>query len=302
MRWIVALVILWSLPLHAQLRVTSMDRIATADQQAWGALKFSPDGTRLFLTPQDYRGIWELTISTGSLREITTDPGSGYGFALSDDGATLGYRRTTYDQKSRARLQELIAIDLRTGSSSVAGGGRNAGTPAFAGNTLIARVDGRDLQKTPPAPGATAILGIEELKIAVLSGGTSRLLEPLGRGRYVWPALAPDKSRLAAYELARGVFVCALDGTRTIELGPYRAPAWTRDGLRLICMDDRDDGRRYLGSRLVAVMIDGSGATELPGTGAIGAMYPACSPVEDLIACVSMSGDVYLVRYATEAR
>lgn len=301
MKFVMVLAILCAVPLHAQLRVTSIDQVV-GEKRAWGGVRFSADGARLYLTPQDYRGIWEHTISTGSLRAITADPGSGFGFAVSDDGKKLAYRRTSYDEKSRTRRQEVIAVDLQTGSQATAGAGRSAGTPAFAGGDLIVRIDGRDLQAAPAAPSATALLGIEQMKIAVTSGGTHRLLEPLGPGRYVWPALSPDKSRFAAYELTQGAFVCSLDGTGAVILGPYRAPAWTRDGRWLVCMDDRDDGRRYLGSRLVAVAREGGDAVELEGTAAVDAMYPACSPAEDLIAFVSLSGDVYLLRFVTEAR
>jgi len=291
-----------SAPLHAQLRVTAVDRVVVAEDRAWGGVRFSPDGARLYLTPPDYRGIWEHTVETGALRPITTDQGSGFGFALSDDGRRLAYRRTTYDEKSRGRRQEIIAVDLSTGATETIGAGRNVGTPAFAGAMVIARADERDLAAPVPNGAATAVLGIEQMKIAVMSGGVRRLLEPLGEGRYVWPVLSPDKSSLAAYELVQGAFVCGLDGSAAVLLGPYRAPAWARDGYWLVCMDDRDDGHQFVGSRLVAVGRDGGRSVELTGTGTINAMYPACSPVENLIACVSMTGELYLIRYEAEAR
>lgn len=301
-RLIVVAMLLWTLPLHAQMRVTRVERVLATGELAWGGVRFSPDGSRLYLTPADFRGIWEHTIASGSLRVITNDQGSGFGFALSDDGRRIAYRRTSYDEVSRARSQEIVAVDLANGSAETLGSGRSVGTPVFAGDRVLVRADDRDLSAPAENASVTAVLGIEQMKIAVMAAGTRRLLEPLGEGRYVWPALSPDKSRLAAYELVQGAFVCGVDGSRPVLLGPYRAPAWTRDGLWLICMDDRDDGRQYVGSRLVAVQRDGGPAVELSGTDAINAMSPACSPVDDVIACVSMTGELYLVRYAAEAR
>jgi len=301
-RIIVALVFACALPLQAQMRVTAVERASLADDRAWGGVRFSPDGARVYLTPPDYRGIWEHTIATGGLRMITADQGSGFGFALSDDGRRIAYRRTSYDVASRSRRQELVAVDLATGAAETLGSGRSVGTPAFAGNRLVARVDEQDLSAPVSNAPVTAVLGIEQSKIAVMSGGVRRLLEPFGDGRYVWPVLSPDRTRLAAYELVQGAFVCLLDGSQAVVLGPYRAPAWTRDGLWLVCMDDRDDGHQFVGSRLVAVKREGGPPVELSGTEAFNAMYPACSPVEDLIACVSMTGELYFVRYATEAR
>ena len=301
-RFIFALVLVWVLPLQAQMRVTAVERAALSDDHAWGGVRFSSDGARLYLTPPDYRGIWEHTIATGALRLVTSDQGSGFGFALSEDGRRIAWRRTSYDETTRSRHQELVAMELTTGSTETLGSGRSVGTPAFAGNQLIARVDERDLSAPVSNAAMTVVLGIEQMKIAVMAGGARKFLEPLGTGRYVWPVLSPDKTRLAAYELVQGAFVCRLDGSQAVVIGPYRAPAWTRDGLWLICMDDRDDGHQYVGSRLVAVKRDGGQPIELSGTEIISAMYPACSPVEDLIACVSMTGELYFVRYAVEAR
>lgn len=311
-RSMIALMFVLALPLQAQIGVTGLERVAVAEDRAWGGVRFSPDGARLYLTPPDYRGIWEHTIVGGTLRAITADQGSGFAFALSGDGRRIAYRRTSYDETSRARRQELVSVDLATGKAEIVGSGRTVGTPAFSGDRLLARVDDRDLTVLSTADRATpdrsstapvtAVLGIEQMKIAVVSNGVHRLLEPLGPGRYVWPVLSPDRSLLAAYELVHGAFVCALDGSAAVSVGPYRAPAWTRDGLWLICMDDRDDGHQAVGSRLVAVGREGGPPVGLAGTEEIGAMYPACSPVEDLIACVSMNGELYFVRYAAEAR
>lgn len=300
--YVVALVLLCAAQVQAQVRVTGVERVATGADQAWGGVRFSPDGARLYLTPPDYRGIWEHTLATGAVRVVTTDRGSGFGFSISDDGRRLAYRRTAYDESTRARRQEVVSVNLLDGSSEVVGAGRNVAAPVFMGDRLTVRVDGGDV--SAPATGApgVAVLGIEQMKVVVIAEGERRMLAPLGEGRYVWPVLSPDRSRLAAYELVQGAFVCRLDGSDPVVLGPYRAPAWTRDGLWLICMDDRDDGRQYVGSRLVAVSRDGGAAVDLQGTDAINAMYPACSPVDDVIACVSMTGELYLVQYAEGGR
>jgi hypothetical protein len=301
-RDLIVLTALLAAPLQAQLRVTDIQRAPLAADAPWGGVRFSPDGARLYLSPADFRGIWEHTLATGTLRPITTDQGSGYGFAVAPDGQSIAYRRTIYDDRTRSRRQEIVQVNLSTGTAATLGSGRSLATPVFADGEVLVRIDGRDLATPAAGASVTAVLGIEEMKIVVLVDGARRLLEPLGEGRYVWPALSPDASRIAGYELVQGAFVCLLDGSGAVLLGPYRAPAWTRDGRWVVCMDDRDDGRQYIGSRLVAVPRDGGPAQELSGTEAIAAMYPACSPVEDLIACVSMAGELYVVRYAAEAR
>jgi Tol biopolymer transport system component len=282
---------------QAQIEITRTERLDLGTAQRWDHPQFSPDGKIIYYTTDSYDGIWSYTTESGHIRQITVDTKSGYGFAVSPDGAQIAYRRSSTDDQTHRRTQEVIVMDLRTGQSTVVASGRALPLPSFGTESLIysngSAIQGLSKQNVP----GTALLGIEDTKIAISRNGTKVLLDPFGDGRYIWPALSPDGQSLVAYEMGRGTVVMTVEGDITARLGKRNAPVWTRDGKYLIYMEDRDDGHRILSSDLYCVTPDGSTTTQLTRTDGITELFPACSPTEDRIVTASLEGFLYVLSY-----
>jgi Tol biopolymer transport system component len=288
-------------PSLAQPKATNMEKLPLAAGQDWAAPRFSPDGTRIFYTRAEYDGIWEYTPATKTVRTITTDPKSGYGFAVSADGRNVAYRRLVLDG-GRRRTYEIVSQELTSSTSVVQARGQGLSVPSFARSALVysAGKQAKNLNKVSAA--SVTILGIENTKIALLRNGQKVLFDPLGNGSYIWPALSPDGTRLVAYEMDHGAFVCDLDGNLLAKLGRRDAPAWTRNGKWLVYMNDKDDGDQLLSSDLRAVSSDGIQTVDLTSTPDVMEMYPDCSPTDNRIVCSSAEGDLYLISYTEEPR
>jgi len=284
----------------AQLNVTREELLPLDPARQWSEPRFSPDGSRIYLTTPDYRGIWEFDLATQNTRQITADTGSGYAYALSADGSLLAYRRTLAPEGIRSRRQELVLTRLGEPTSEVLARDRKLPVPAFAGNRIVYR-EQPSVEKPGPADAVT-LLGIEQTKLAVLVSGTRRLLDPLGTGRYIWPSLSPDQTRIAAVQMERGAFVCDLDGAVLALLGKCNTPSWTHDGRWIIGMDDRDDGHRVIASELVYVSPDGVRSGRLTATEERKELFPSCSPVDKRIVFSTLDGRVYLLTYQEEGR
>lgn len=285
-----------------QVRTIDVTKISLPAGEEWSAPKFSPDGARLYLTRLGYGGIWEYDLRSGVVRAITRDAGSGYGFSVSQDGSRIAYRRTSVDPSTMRRLQELVVRDLSTGGSTVVASGNDVSTPSFVASMLVYRAGERSVD-APPAPGRKVeVLGIENTKIAILRDGERRVIDPLGGGSYIWPSVSPDGNRILACDMTRGAFVCTPGGAVVAMLGKRNAPVWSRDGRWVIYMDDTDDGHRVTASDIMAVSADGATTVRLTGTADIIELYPECSPTENLIACSSLSGDIYIIRYEEAGR
>ncbi len=286
----------------AQLRVVEVERLPTGEAGAWSQPRFSPDGGRLYFTRHDLNGIWEYRFEDRSLKQITEDPGSGYGFALSADGSRLAYRRTTVDRSSRRRTQEIVVTSLVDGSSSTLTAGRDLSLPAFSGDAVVyaGKETSRD-QPGRPTP-EVSLIGIQETKIALYVGGRTLLLDPLEEGRYIWPSLSPEGDRILAVAMEGGAFICDLQGKVLSRLGRRNAPAWTRDGRWIIYMDDSDDGHRITGSDICFVSADGLQSGRLTVSEHFFEMYPDCSPVDNRIAFSTAEGEILLLRYEEVAR
>ncbi len=303
-----------AVPLSAQMHVVSVEKLPLGAEQQWSQPVFSPDGARIYFTAAGFNGIWEYTPSTKSVRQITDAPRSGFGFALSNDGKTISYRRT-FDEASRLRTQELVTQDISSGAVNILEKGESVSLPKFspaspAGgqSSVIYLKEGKVVSAASSkvkdshieSASAAVVLGIEDTKIALLKNGSKISFDPLGNGSYIWPSLSPDGTKLLAYEMDRGVFISDLDGNIVKMLGRKDNPVWTRDGKWIVYMDDKDDGHNILSSDIYCVSADGTTTVRLTNTSGVVELYPSCSPVENKIVCSSLSGDVYVITYSEE--
>ena len=305
----VILLLVLAVTASAQLKVTSIQRLPLGTEREWSTPQFSPDGTSIYFTASDFNGIWEYSLANRSMRLVTDDRGSGYGFAVSRDGAQIAYRRTSpvngtsINTITHRRSQEIVTKNLVDGSSSIVSRGATLSLPIYSGSNVVSS-SGKEMNAPPGTAHVdqVSVLGIEDTKIALLRGGQKVLLDPLGNGSYIWPSLSADGKYIVAYEMDRGTFVCDVAGKVTSKLGRKDAPAWTRDGRWIVYMNDKDDGHRILSSDIICVSPDGKEIIQLTDTRDVIEMYPQCSPTEDKIVCNTLRGDVYVISYAESGR
>ncbi len=283
--------------------IVSTEVLPLGSEHRWSMPQWSPDGASVFYTTSEFNGIWEYSVRTHSVRLVTSDPQSGYGFSISSDGTRITYRRTVAHATAHSRIQEAVVKNLADNSEVVLDSAPDAALPSFARSDAVYSISGRVTGMTDNSRHGVLLLGVEENKILLLRDGVRVLLDPLGGdGRYIWPALAPGGDRLVAQDMERGSFVAEADGSHPLRIGRRDAAVWTRDGRWLIYMDDRDDGHRITGSDIACVSPDGKLTAPLTSTAGRTEMYPRCSPVDDLIVCSTLEGAIILLRYAETGR
>lgn len=282
----------------AQIKTVSIEQIQLPKTEAWSNPSFSPSGKEIFLTNADYNGIWQYSLETKLLKEITRDRHSGFNFSVSPDGMNVAYRRTVDESNRYRRVQESVVLNMTTSEKQGIESGASIAVPVFIQNTAVTPQKVKGLQKNSTVlQQGTAILGIEDTKISLLHNGTITSFDPLKDGQYIWPVLSPDGLRIAAVEMERGTFVCDVNGENIVPLGKCNAPNWTRDGKWIVGMDDRDDGHQILSSDIVAISIDGKQKISLTENSNVTAMYPYCSSTENKIVFNTLNGDVYVLSY-----
>lgn len=288
---------------YGQLVTTRIERLPITGPEEWYAPIFSPNGKKIYFTNSTYNGIWEYTLSTKRTRLITSDQGSGYGFTLSADGKQIAYRKTYYPNGSIERIQEIIIKNLRTLKSSLIGKGTDLSTPTFSKSGVVYTSSDKTVNLSKKISSKeVSILGIENTKIALNLYGEKILLDPFGNGSYIWPSLSPDKTKIVAYEMDRGTFICDLKGKILDTFGRRDHPVWTRDGKWLIFMDDKDDGHQILSSEIMAISIATKEIIPLTSTPNIAEMNPSISPVKNKIICNSYNGELFLISYEERLR
>jgi Tol biopolymer transport system component len=292
------LILIFSFPLMGQIKVISNEKVSIENPKQWSNPQFSPDGKSIFLTTPNYNGIWEYSIQNNSIKTITEDQGAGFGFNISEDGKEIVYRRTTYTNNSRERVQEIIQTGLSDNTSSVLDKGNDLSIPVIANKRVIYSIG----TKTKNLLSALSIneikvLGIENAKIAISKNGEKIILDPFGNGSYIWPSLSPDNENILAYEMDRGAFICNLKGEILSKLGKCDAPVWTRDGKWIIYMNVKDDGQNFTSSDIYCISPDGKTNIQLSNTNDKLEMFPACSLIENKIAYTTLNGELYILSY-----
>lgn len=282
----------------AQIVLKSIEKLDIPGSEEWFMPIFSPDGSKIYITNTKYNGIWEYDLVKKSLRQITSDPGSGYDFDFSDDGQNIVYRKSLYPKGSNTRLQEIYSVNLRTLKKVKVASGDDLTNPTYIKSSIVygSKSEIKGMNKIDLL-NTTKVIGIELGKIVIFHNGEKKILDPLGTGSYIWPTLSPDKTKLVAVSPGYGAFICDIEGNVITNLGKANYPQWTRDGKWIIYMDDIDDGHFILSSEIMAIYTDGKQKFALTSTPNVIEMYPSVSPKENKIVCSSLDGTIYLLTY-----
>lgn len=284
--------------LNAQFRIVSIKELPVPSTHSWNQPLFSPSGKEIYLTDQGFNGIWQFVLDTKVLKEVTTDPRSGFDFSISDDGSRIAYRTTETPGDPFQRKQYAVELTLKTGGKQILKTGNTIGIPRYSRTTVLIpeELPSRS-QNTEMLQHHPAVLGVDEGRIMVLRQGEPQAVMPFASGRYIWPSLSPDKTKIVAVDMEQGAFICDLDGSNVVLLGKCNAPRWSRSGKWIIGMDDRDDGHQITGSDIVAVSANGTHRIRLTESPAIHEMYPTVSPAENTIVTTTLDGKVLLLTY-----
>ena len=283
---------------QSQIKVTRSEKLALPQTHSWSHPQFSPTGAAVYFTDGDGNGIWEYSLKSRTTKQITADEKSGLSYSVSSDGKSLVYRRTQQDKSKTARKQDIVLTNLTKRSTSILASGSDVSIPTFSNNTPVYSIRSQTvgLGKIAGKKEVT-VLGIENMKIALSVNGNKTLLDPLGNGSYIWPALSPDKTQLVSYEMGKGAFVCDLTGKVQSMLGRRDAPTWTRTGKWIVYMADKDDGHKLISSDLCAVSLDGKTVIQLTSTSSVMELDPHCSPTENKIICSTSDGGIMVFEY-----
>ncbi|MDR3226585.1 MAG: hypothetical protein LBT56_02815 [Prevotellaceae bacterium] len=278
-----------------QVEVKSIDLLKGTEFGGYHFAVYSPQGTYLLTSSANYAGLKQITLETGEVKIITQEPGAGYDVKISADESTILFKKTEFI--NNLRYTSLYQYSLENKSvAKVENASREKLTPAFAQNEPLF-VKGKNLVRNAKTTAAvTPFITIDNKKMVLYSGNTSKILTPNGENEsYFWASVSPDGKHIAYAVAAKGTFVCKIDGTNVVSLGKkLNAPVWLNNQW-IVGMDDIDDGTIVLSSTIVASSIDGKVRQTLSTPSLKIAMYPAASPNGKQIAFETEKGEIYLM-------
>jgi Tol biopolymer transport system component len=255
---------------------------------------FSPKGTYLLTTAENYAGLKQHAMSTNKIETLTTDAGAGYGVRISPDENTILFKKT--EMRNNLRYSSLQSYSLSGKKQrKLAEAVHEKITPVFAENKP-AFIKGQTLMKFGTiSEKVSSHVNVEDRKMVLYAGNSRSILTPNGEDKsYFWASVSPDGNHIVYTVAAYGSFVCDINGKNVVSLGKLNAPKWLNNQW-VIGMNDRDDGDRIIASEIVAVSADGLSRQTLETPLVNIAMYPVASANGKQIAFNSEKGQIYIM-------
>lgn len=255
---------------------------------------FSPDGSYLLSTAEDYVGLNKHDLMTDKITALAKSAGAGYGVRISPDANTILFRKTEMRNNLRYNSLEQISLSDKK-QMTLTDAVREKVSPVFIGNKP-AYIKGKSLTKIGAVKGnVIPYINIEDRKMVLYSGNSRRVLAPNGEDKsYFWASVSPDAKHIVYTVAARGTFVCDIDGSNAVSLGKLNAPAWLNNAW-VVGMNDKDNGDRVLDSEIVAATINGTVRQALSIPMVNIPMYPSASADGKKIAFNTIGGQIYII-------
>lgn len=251
--------------------------------------KFTPDGKTILLSDEGHGGLKALDLATNRVRVLTTGAGAGWEPAVSDDSRTVTVRLVDFSTDPFG-AQQVYSINLSNAQMQRVADVANEVPLAVLRN-------GAEMSLRRQATATPVVYVNQDLKVAVERNGQTTVLTPNGADyNYIWASLSPDGTRIAYFVMCTGyAFVSDLNGNILANLGRnFHAMQWINNDW-LVGMDDKDDGRMFTASNIVAVTADGRIRQNLTQPGGKIEMFPAASPSGNQIAFHTTEGELYIM-------
>ncbi len=243
--------------------VTVVEDIALTSQNE-GSFYYpalNPDGTGILYSSENHKGLWYKNLSSGNTVMITDALGAGYDPGFSSKGNEIIYRENRFVKGKK--FSSVVSYDLVTKKSVVLDEGIR---DLIIGKNSNRRCDNyikennlRSVQKTlQKINSSVPLVFIENSKIVLYENNQKRILEPLGKGNYIWPSISPDKTKLLFTYAGKGTFISDMKGKILAEFGHADYPSWSPDGNWIVFMKDFDDGTKLTSSDIIIADSKGS--------------------------------------------
>lgn len=230
---IAAAVVMSCAGLMAQPTAWSEPQLLIKAEQSLMAPVWSPDGSKIAATGDNFIGIWVANADGSELKQISEAPGAGYQMRWDNLQEIVC---TPYSIENQKRMTRIERVDATTGKiQQVAPGSHNIKRSSVVGAT-----NAYQIMIDEPNEATSKIAGLSDYA-----------------GKWVInPALSPDGTKIAFQIVTKGLFVCNADGTGLKSLGKGSHAAWLPDSRNLMMTRIADDGHRFTSSDIYCVNVE----------------------------------------------
>lgn len=216
--------------LMAQSKANGEPRLLIKSAQSLMAPVWSPDGSKIAVTGDNFIGIWVANADGSNLNQVSEALGAGYKMNW-QDAQTIVF--TPYTMENGLRMVRIENVNVETAEiSEVAPAQRG-----FRPSKVMKNVNLLRIMCDQPAEATRLIPSLEQYA-----------------GKMVLnPALSPDGKKIAFQIVSYGLFVCDVDGANLKSFGKGAYPSWAPNSRDLMFARIQDNGERFTASDLFSV-------------------------------------------------
>ena len=216
--------------LMAQSKANGEPRLLIKSAQSLMAPVWSPDGSKIAVTGDNFIGIWVANADGSNLNQVSEALGAGYKMNWQDAQTIVS---TPYTMENGLRMVRIENVNVETAEiSEVAPAQRGFRLSKVMKNVNLLRI-----MCDQPAEATRLIPSLEQYA-----------------GKMVLnPALSPDGKKIAFQIVSYGLFVCDVDGANLKSFGKGAYPSWAPNSTDLMFARIQDNGERFTASDLFSV-------------------------------------------------
>lgn len=284
------------------LKVKQIEEVKELSEKRQYYAQYSPDGTKILSTTENYEGINIYNIESKQVTKVTEAIGSGYE-AKFIDNSNIAYRMDEYIDNMR--YSTIKTKNISTGKEIVyETRQRDVTVPVISGSKLLytkstamqsKTMSAIALNKTKAIEKAVAMVESNKLEsIVIVENGKRTEIAPKGKVTYIWPSVSPDGNKVLFTATGDGTYISDKQGKILVKLGKLDSPKWSPDGKYIIGMEDKDDGHRYISSEIKIYSIEGKEILNVTGGKCGIAMYPSWDNSGKKAVFNNLEGNVYV--------
>lgn len=255
----------------------------------------------IITTGQSDLGLNVYEFSTNEFFQLNVLAGAGTRFFPDKNEENIIFQ--TYSLTNNRKYNSILKMRLTKGSTPevIEENKRNLKLLGVVENQIIYLEDDKIVstdmitnQKSKNTENLKLAFSDNELNLVILKNGNQNILNPLGKGNYIWVSISPDKKQILFHKAEKGTFVCDLKGENIIELGNINNPKWVQGSDWVIGTEETDDGHKYLKSDII--LFNAKDRTRINMTANTDhiALYPSISSKFDRLIFNDENGKLYI--------
>lgn len=254
--YLLGLSLLLAFPTVAQVRSASEPVKLVQSSVGLMAPVWSPDGTKIAMTSDNYSGIFVADAEGNDLTLVTSDAGAGYKMVWSADSRSITGRANIV--LPTGIVHQLRSYDVVTRRAT----------------------DIAPRRRSAAAPGASAAAGIYAAMLENPAEATKTVaaLAQFAGKTVINPALSPDGNSIAFQIPGKGMWIINADGSGLRALGTGSHPAWLPDSRTIVYTVVEDNGSEFTASILMSLDTATGNAATVVALPSLLPMTPAVAP------------------------